>query len=690
MKGSIIEPKRVAARPRQVRSARWAASGLARVCVMTAQLVLGAAGTGHHQPVNAEPLPVETFAKKPVFTGLKLSPDGRYIAALVPSQRNSSVVMINVADSKPVGQLRLDPDDHVTAFWWTGNNRIVAALGRQYGPLDPPIRSGELVSVDAEGRDFQYLFGSRGVRYASAYGPGRNAGRAANAWMIESQPPNPDEIVIGTREWGRPGARYEFAQRLNLKTGLMTQLAMSPVIGADTSFVIDAHGEVRYAITSEGAFDQKTWQRNPPSNDWQRLQVPGDSPPIPLQFSRDGNSVYLKSREFGPRACLVQHVLSSGERRKLACDEASDLADTVFSFEPQGEPIAAVFAAGRPEMRLLESAHPHRQLLKELMAAFPGKLVEPTSFTRDGKTVLVLVIDDRTPGDYYLFDTASKKASYFAAVRDWIDPDLMSERRPIKVEARDGTSLYGYLTLPRDQAPKKLPLVVNPHGGPFYVRDHWVFDAEAQMLANRGYAVLQINFRGSGGYGSQFVLAGKKAWATTMIDDIIDATRWTVDQGFADPSRICIYGASYGGYAALMSAEREPDLYRCVIGYAGVYDLKRFKKDSDISDTEIGREYFSDAIAGSEAEMVARSPVTYVDKLKAPMLIVHGEEDPRAPLSQAKALRKALEAGNHPFEWMIKPEEGHGFWRPENILAFDNALLDFLDRNIGAAAAEQK
>lgn len=293
---------------------------------------------------------------------------------------------------------------------------------------------------------------------------------------------------------------------------------------------------------------------------------------------------------------------------------------------------------------------------------------------------------DRSPGDYYLFDTRTRKADYFAAVRDWINPEEMSERRPIQLKARDGTQLWGYLTLPKGRDPRKLPLVVNPHGGPFYIRDRWGFDSDAQLLANRGYAVLQVNFRGSGGYGSDFVTAGKKAWATTMIADITDATRWTIAQGYADPSRVCIYGASYGGYAALMSAIVEPDLYRCVIGYAGVYDLQLLKKDSDLASTNSGKKFFAEAIAGTDQEMIGQSPINYLDQLRAPVLIVHGKDDARAPFSQAKALRSALESRKHRYQWLVRGDEGHGFWQVENIEAFYSTLIGFIDQNIGPAS----
>lgn len=636
----------------------------------------------------ADPIPVKDFARTPEFTTLKLSPDGRYIAFVAPNARHSVLGVLRTADKALVGRFQLDEDNHVADFWWVNDNRIVAELATQAGALDTPLRTGELVAVDADGSKPKYLIGYRGR--SGGLGTRLNGTDSAEwgaATLIDPLINDPDNVLIAVRSFARWNDSAQIIYKLNVYTGSKTPVDASPFPGA-VEFLADPSGAVRYAVAWNGKFGVKTSQRLPGIKEWRPYTPPGgdESTAAPLRFSRDGQSVYLKSGEFGPRSCLVQHVLVTGERRKLACDDSADLVSYVPAFDGSEEPIAALFEAGKPTVRVLEGGNPTAALLKSLMAAFPGKVVTPTSVTRDGKLALVLTYDDRTPGDYYLFNTETQKADYFAAVRQWLDPEQMPERRPIQLKARDGTVLRGFLTLPAGVAPKNLPLVVNPHGGPFDVRNHWRFDTEAALIASRGYAVLQINFRGSSGYGADFVEAGRKAWGTTMIDDITDATRWTVAQGYADASRICIYGGSYGGYAALMSAVREPELYRCVVGYAGVYDLKLLKSDTDTTDTSTGKSYFKYAIAGTDEEMKAQSPITYLDRLKASMLIVHGELDTRAPFSQAKALRSAMKAGNHPFEWMTRDGEYHGFFQEANVQAFDETLLAFLGKNIGQPA----
>lgn len=644
--------------------------------------VLGSISVAWAEPSDSI-VPVEAFSKKPDFSNMKLSPSGKYLALVVPLENNFALAMLQLPELKQVGHLKLQGGNSIVNFWWKGDNKIVAALGIQDSPIDSPYPTGELVSVNVDGSDFKYLFGERNVSGVGITRRQRKQLDYAGAVLFDPLIDDPDHIIVITRRWIGFDENPDLVFRYDLKSNDLEKIATSPEAGSATQFLMDSDHNVRYAVTSRNDFESKTWQRLPQQPTWQIVPKIGDKAPFPLSFSADNKSVYLRSQEFGPRDCLVEHVLDTGERRKLACDDRADLDRVIFSLEPWGTPIAAVFSAGEPELKLLDAPHPHQELLKQLIEAFPHKQIVPTSITRDGAHALIFVYDDRTPGDYYLFDVKARKADYLAGVRNWLDPNLMSERRPITLKARDGTSLWGYLTLPHGISPEKLPLIVNPHGGPYHIRDEWRFDTEAQLLASRGYAVLQINFRGSGGYGSQFLAAGKKAWATTMIDDITDAAKWTIEQGYADPHRVCIYGASYGGYAAMMSAVREPELYRCVIASAGVYDLKRFKKDSDIGQTKGGRDYLVEAIGGTESEQIAQSPITYLDKLKAPVLIVHGEDDQRTPFSQAKLLREAMDQRKLPYEWLTKKGEGHGFWRTANVTEFYRTMLAFLDKNLG-------
>jgi dipeptidyl aminopeptidase/acylaminoacyl peptidase len=282
-----------------------------------------------------------------------------------------------------------------------------------------------------------------------------------------------------------------------------------------------------------------------------------------------------------------------------------------------------------------------------------------------------------------MLDLKKNKLRPLVNTRGWIKASEMAEMRPIKVTARDGVELHGYLTLPKGKDPKNLPLVVNPHGGPHGPRDSWGFNPEIQLMANRGYAVLQINFRGSGGYGIDFQKSGHMKWGREMQDDVTDATLWAVEQGYADKNRLCLYGGSYGGYATLQGLVREPDLYKCGIGYVGVYDLKKMRTCGDIvSRGGGGKDFLNRVIGKDDDELEANSPAYNTDKIKAKVFLAHGEDDVRVPMCQLNSLVDSLEKSGVEHEVMTR-DEGHGYHDPQNKIDFYTRLLSFLDENIG-------
>jgi dipeptidyl aminopeptidase/acylaminoacyl peptidase len=265
----------------------------------------------------------------------------------------------------------------------------------------------------------------------------------------------------------------------------------------------------------------------------------------------------------------------------------------------------------------------------------------------------------------------------------------MAAMEPVAFKARDGLALHGYLTRPpgKDDA-KNLPMVVYVHGGPYFVRDAWEYDRDVQFLASRGYAVLQVNFRGSGGYGHAFQQKGYREWGGAMQDDVTDATRWAIAQGIADPKRVCIYGASYGGYAALEGAEKEPSLYRCAIGYVGVYDLRLMYTRGDTPQFTSGENYLKQVLGEDEGVLWERSPVAHPERLKARIMLIAGGEDARVPPVQADAMRSALAKAHVDYEWLYQRTEGHGFYDEKHVEDLLTRVGAFLDASLGGAARE--
>jgi dienelactone hydrolase len=641
------------------------------------------------------------FAGNGVFSHPIISPDGSRIAMHVPIGNQYGVAVIETATGKRISRINLGSEGSVGQYFWASPSRLAVGLEIDYGFSEHAWDTGEVIGVDAEGKSSNYLLGYRGTGPSdNSYVITRDLGRNLHGRLIGSLPNDPGYVLVAAqtlKEFGTSGTLQvpdteipTVVYRLDVNNGVRDHAVTAPING-EVEFAADDKGFVRYVVGHDEKGVAQSYVRSPEKPDWTLLSVAkvDHDADHPLSLARDNSAVFLSSDGDSPRRCLVRQDLKTGQRTSLSCDDVADLDGIVMSFDGN-EPVAAVYESGQPILRLLDTKNPARKALEDLAKAFPGQTAIPVSATGDGRLSVVEVRSDRNPGDFYLFDTKSLSAKYITSSNQGVDPDQMAESRPISFAARDGVMLHGYLTLPAGQAPKKLPLVVNPHGGPFDERDYWEWNADVQALASRGYAVLRVNFRGSGGYGSGFEAAGRRGWDKVMIDDITDGAHWAAAQGYADPARMCVYGASYGGYAALMSGVREPDLYKCVVDVSGISDLVAYSSDSDVAQDIGGAKSIADFIGPDTKSLHDASPLTYIDRLKAAIFIVHGKNDVRVPYSQATKLRAALDARHYPYDWLVKSGEGHGFADPKDQLEFYTKLMDFLDRNIGTMAVTAK
>ena len=620
--------------------------------------------------VAAEPVPLKDLVRNAEFVSAKISPTGEYLAVAMPVRGQTSVGILNLKTRQVTGSLRWQRGEHVHDYGWVGPDRVVASLARSAGPLDTPAATGELYAINADNS-----------RYVALHEPQRSF------FMIDALLNDPGSALVYIVPWLQ--GKYEpptiLAERVNTRDGKRQRVAVIPG-EPPLDVAIDRQGRIRF-VFSRGTYSDKYNLHAKTDSGWKEVRHPGGAASL-IQLhgtTADGSSVFLTSASEGGPDCLREYRFADGTLTDRLCREAGAVGEPVFSFDADTL-IGLVHEAGVPELQLLQPDHPDARLRALLGRTFKGQRVTVTSGTQDGKKLVLLVDSDRNPGDFYLFDRDTKKAEYLMSRRSWIDPERMTPVSAITYKARGGATIHGYLTAARGTESRKLPLVLMPHGGPHGIRDSWVWDPLPQALASRGYAVLQVNFRGSGGYGYAHESAGYRKWGTLMQDDLTDAVRWAIDAGIADPKRICIFGGSYGGYAALMSSVREPDLYRCAIGFAGPYDLVEQVDDSDTGESRFGRRYMQ-RVLGDDETMRAQSPLTYIGQLKAPVLIAHGTEDKRVPFSQAKLLRKALDKHQKPYEWLEFKGEGHGLYDEANREAFLTRLLEFLDRHIGAGAA---
>ncbi len=628
------------------------------------------AGLAMAQP--AAPLPaveVEPFLKRDTYGDIKISPTGEYYAATVPLEDRTILVVVRRSDKAITARIHIGEDTVIADFWWVNAERVVASIADKFGRNDTPSLTGELVAVNADGKRGKWLTSRNEYTFA---------------WMHDDLPDDDRYILITAMSSGEnPETALE---KMDVYDGSRSPVSSAPVRSA--SFTSDASGAARFAHGSGNDNVSKLYYREKAGAPWRLINDESASGTVvsAIGFSKDEKTAYLWSeRKIGPGAIEAWNP-DTGERRELLRDAIVDPSGALWA--PDGAtPIGARFMHDGHRLAFFEPDAPDSKLYRQLQKAFPQHAVAITSATRDGKLLVVQVWSDRNPGDFYVFDTVARKMDPIFSRRIWFDPAKLPATRSVEIVARDGLKLHGYLTVPLAQPTgTPAPMVLLPHGGPFGIHDDWSFDTETQMLTAAGYAVLRVNFRGSGHYGRAFTLKGAKQWGLSMQDDLTDATRWAIAQKIADPQRICIYGASYGGYAALMGAAKEPELYRCAVGYVGVYDLDKMHKDKSGAARWL-RNWALDWLGPREA-MAAVSPVGMADKIRVPVFLAAGGKDRNVPIAHSEKMEKALKAAGVSVETLYYPQEGHGFYTEEHNREYYTRLLNFLSKHIGGAPAK--
>jgi dipeptidyl aminopeptidase/acylaminoacyl peptidase len=623
--------------------------------------------------VQAE-VPVIDFARHAQYLNVKLSPDGEHLAATAIVRNKTVLALIRLNDLKGVNLRPLDRDD-VVDFWWIGNRVVFSVTERIFG-LDGVFANGELYGIDADGGNKKVVYswrsshGSQGFARVSARLTGDSK------LLVNITPPGHCDHDHGP---------FPTAQSLDAGDNLQV-LATAPICSAD--FVADNHNVVRFAYATDEDQALKVFYRGKASDTWQMLfdEAKTHVRYVPLRFNRDETQVYFSCPGENGVGGICGWDTQNHKMTAIWSGVDAGPEHLVMTYDER-DAFAVASAPGRPALTLLDKHSVEADVFKALQQEFPGQEVVLGDHSADGAKVIVHVSSDRNPGEFYLYTQGTHKLTFLLANRPWIKPEQMAAQEPVELEARDGTKLHGYLSRPtRQPEGRGLPLVVYAHGGPYEIRDRWAFDPYVQVLATHGFAVLQVNFRGSGGYGDTFIRAGLREWGGKMQDDITDATRWAIAQGVADPHRICIFGGSYGGYAALEGVIKEPDLYRCAIGYVGVYDLRMMFSQGDIPNTRFGKNYLKMALGEDKQELVERSPVSHADRIKAKVMLIAGGADERVPDSHARAMQAKLKAhGNDP-EWLYDRNEGHGFYSEEHVSQLFERILAFLDRSIGSDA----
>ncbi|WP_313914130.1 S9 family peptidase [Tahibacter sp.] len=628
----------------------------------------------------ADPVPIAAFAQPLRYENVRISPDGAYLATDSLSGGRRSLRLMRLADRHTVDVVPREHDE-VVAFHWVNARRLLYTVGTKLPGVEQPVPTGELFFVNADGSDRALLFGARAGRFDAGTHIKKLRPEKASATLLDALRRDERNILV----WSAgsqldSGAGEHAVWRMDVVDGARKRLFASP-LRYPAGFLADPAGVVRFAYGSNADNIYKVLYRGGGRRDWQ-VVFDGNAAggrAEPLAYAADGKTTYWRCQPEGKTGGVCRWSADARELQPVWSSREVESDRLLLDFD--GHTLAGVIAEpGKPALTVIDRNAAVIEVLRTLLPRFPGQVVDIVSASDDGSRVVVQVRSDTNPGEWYLFERESGNLQPLFRRAEGIDPARLATMEPLRFNTRDDLTVYGYLTSPPGQeTAKNLPVVVLAHGGPYFVRDRWQYDPTVQLLASRGYAVLQVNFRGSEGYGAAFEVAGYREWGGRMQDDLTDATRWLIARGIADPHRICILGTSYGGYAALMGAVREPDLYRCAIGHSGVYDLRLLFREGPLGESPFGRNFLKRVLGEDEDELARRSPVTALDAIKARLMLIAGGQDRTVPPLHSQNLHAALDQRGVAHEWLFRPSEGHGFYGEENRADLYRRLIEFLD-----------
>ncbi|HEY9061179.1 MAG TPA: S9 family peptidase [Pseudobacteroides sp.] len=602
---------------------------------------------------GVEKVSMENFFKTPSTLGYSLSPDGKYLAYVAPweSRRN---VFIVPADGGEAKRITSSKDRDIADYAW---------------------KDDKIIYLKDNGGDENYhiyLAGMDGVTEDKDLTPYPGV----LSYYVDMLKGNKNEILITTN---KKDPRVFDIYKLNILTGETTMVAQNP--GNITGWLTDGDGKLRIAGSNDG-IECKILYREKEDDEFEPLlETKAGESFTPIMFSSDNKSIYATSNVGKDTAAIVKLDLDTKKQAVIYERKDVDVSSIIINPTTR-EVLGAVYNTDKVRAEIFNKDL--KEIFNRVSSKFGNdKEVGIKDLSKDMNKFILSVGSDRDPGAYYFYDSTTDKLKKLGDILPSINPEKMAKIIPVSYKSRDGLTIYGYLTLPVNKIPQKLPVIVNPHGGP-WARDSWGYNPEVQFLANRGYAVLQVNFRGSTGYGKKFVEAGNKQWGLKMQDDITDGVQWLIKQGIADPKRVGIYGASYGGYATLAGITFTPDLYAAAVDYCGVSNI--FTLLNTIPPYwESQRKMFYERVGdpAKDKELLTKvSPVFHADKIKTPLFVAQGANDPRVNKAESDQIVDALKKRNINVEYMVKENEGHGFANEENRFDFYKAMESFFAKHL--------
>lgn len=608
-------------------------------------------------------IPVENFFRNPENFGWQISPDGVYISYLSPHKGHTNVFVRKISDSTGM-PVTHDSVRNVYDYRWKGNRILyLQDVGGD--------ENYQLFSVGMDGKDTKALTPFPGVRTSLLDD-------------LRFVPGKEKEVMIQLNKRDR---RFFDPYSINTETGEMNLLYQN-----DRNFdgwYTDHTGLIRIATKTDGV-NTTFYHRVTESAPFDSLLTTTYKDNFGIQlFTFDNKNVYAVSNIGRDKAAVIEYDLTAKkEVKELYANPDYDVDG--LSWSASRKVLKSVnFTSWKGEHHFLDKEA--KEEYTRMKEKFSGYEVGLYGNNNDEDKFVVWTGNDKLAARYYFYDKKSGETKFLADAFPWLKETEMAARKAISYKSRDGLTIHGYLTMPKGVAPENLPVVINPHGGP-WARDSWGYNGEIQFLANRGYAVLQMNFRGSTGYGKDFWLKGAKQWGKTMQDDITDGVQWLIKEGIADPKRVAIYGASYGGYATLAGVTFTPDVYCCAVDYVGVSNMFTFMKTIPPY-WEPYKAMFQELVGDPVKDSVLLaevSPALHAEKIKVPLFIAQGANDPRVNKAESDQMVEALKKRGVVVEYMVKNDEGHGFANEKNQIDFYKAMEAFFAKHLAPMAEKDK
>ncbi len=592
---------------------------------------------------------MEDFFRDAEKAAFRISPNGQMIIFRAPHMGRMNVFVQKLGDTAAIPVTHETERSIYNAFW-ESDDRII--FTKDIGGNE----NMHVLSVKPDGT---------GLTDHTPF-------EKARADVVDILEDKPDELLI---QHNLRNPEVFDVYLLNTATNEMKMVAENP--GNITGWVTDHDGKIRAAVTSDGVNTSLLYRDNEQDKFKTVITTSFKETLAPLIFTFDNKNLFCLSNLGRDKTALVEFdPLTAKEVRVIFENPDVDVVDIGYS-KLRKVLTVAYFETDKLQKHFLDTEA--ENIDNKIKTQIPNYIFQVNNMSKDETKMLIYTNSDRYFGGYYLYDVKAGSLSKLADFKPWLKETDMAEMKPVSYQSRDGLTIHGYLTLPRGIKAEKLPVVVNPHGGP-WARDSWGFNPEVQFLANRGYGVFQMNFRGSTGYGRKFWESSFKEWGRTMQNDITDGVKWLIKEGIADSSRIAIYGGSYGGYATLAGITLTPELYCCAVDYVGVANMFTFMKTVPPY-WEPLRQMFYEMIGDpvKDSLMLAEvSPVFHADRIRCPLLVAQGKNDPRVNINESNQMVDALKKRGVAVEYMVKDNEGHGFYNQENQFDFYRAMEKFL------------